>query len=71
MNLRVPQSWTDADILFREVPKAGPREALRPLSVNAYCTLHCAGTVVSLSQGQLILVPKRVMSTVWVRPAIT
>jgi hypothetical protein len=33
MNLCVPNSWTDLDILFCVVPSMGPMEVLRPLSL--------------------------------------
>jgi hypothetical protein len=39
MNLRVPNSWTETDVLFRKVPSICPVEALRPLSVNSYWSI--------------------------------
>jgi hypothetical protein len=39
MNLKVPQSWTETDILFCKVATNWPMEGLRPLLVNAYWTI--------------------------------
>lgn len=36
MNLKVPQSWNEADILFCTVPTTLPIESLRPLLVHDY-----------------------------------
>jgi hypothetical protein len=39
MNLHVPKSWKDSDILFRVIPSMGPLESKRSLSVDAYWSI--------------------------------